>query len=154
MRAICATIIASRAPCLASGEAAFKRPSEVVYVDLPGLRVVAGHPRAPWGQQRTLDRDDAIRAASALKATAGETLLIGDLNASAYSNGLAPVGQAGFKRAGCGAPWTATWREPNPVLGLLIDHAFVTPGLRLISCRVGAFTSSDHAPLIVRVQAP
>jgi endonuclease/exonuclease/phosphatase (EEP) superfamily protein YafD len=146
------TIIASRAPCLAIGEADYKRPSEVVFIDLPGLRVIAGHPRAPWGNYRTRERDAAILAAAALKAPAGETLLVGDLNASAYSEGLAPLGPAGFKRAGCGAPFSATWREPNPFFGLLIDHAFLTAGLRLISCRVGAFTTSDHAPLIMKVQ--
>lgn len=149
------TVLASRAPCVGSGNAAdFQRPSDAVFLDLAGVRVIALHPQAPWGANRTRQRDDLIQAAAALKAPSGETLLIGDFNASAYSEGLAPVGAAGFKRAACGAPWATTWRDPNPVTGLLIDHAFVTPGLATLTCRVGPWNTSDHAPLITRIGLP
>lgn len=146
------TMIAARAPCPAAGDSTYENPSDVVYADFDALRVVALHPRPPWGTKRTVQRDEAIAAGLAMTSPTRPTLLIGDLNTTAYSEAMDPIGAAGYTRAGCGAPFATTWRDPMFLLGLAIDHAFVSPRLRLVSCRVGPWNSSDHAPLVVRVQ--
>jgi endonuclease/exonuclease/phosphatase (EEP) superfamily protein YafD len=148
------TMIAARAPCPAAGDSLYENPSDVVYADIDGLRVVALHPRPPWGTKRTVQRDEAIKAGLALKSQTLPTLLIGDLNTTAYSEAMNPLGAAGFRRAACGAPFATTWRDPLFLLGLAIDHAFVSDRLRLVSCDIGPWNTSDHAPLVVRVQLP
>lgn len=143
------TVIAAKS-CTGVGESAFIRPSDVVYLDHAGVRIVSLHPRPPVGARATGERNAAIVEAVRLRA-AGPTLLIGDFNATPYSSGLDPVGAAGFVRARCGAPLTTTWRNANPLLGLAIDLAFVSPGLTLTGCQVGPWIGSDHAPLLVSV---
>jgi endonuclease/exonuclease/phosphatase (EEP) superfamily protein YafD len=138
--------------CLSAGVSAAAQANQAVYVESDDLRIVALHPIPPLSQRLALDRDQVIAAALALKAPDRSTLMLGDFNATPYSVALGPVQAAGFDRARCGGPWISTWRDPNPLLGLAIDHAFLTPGLRLVSCEIGPWIGSDHAPLIVRVQ--
>ena len=143
------TVIAAKS-CTGVGESQFSRPSDVVYLDHAGVRIVSLHPRPPVGPWATGERNAAIVEAVRLRAS-GPSLLIGDFNVTPYSSGLDPVGAAGFVRARCGAPFTTTWRDANPLLGLAIDLAFVSPDLQLTGCQVGPWIGSDHAPLIVSV---
>lgn len=147
------TMILAKAPCPNEGESEFTRPADIVFADVGALRVVALHPTPPWGSRHTAQRDLAIRVGVTLKSPTLPTLMIGDFNATPYSSALRPLGAAGFTRAGCGAPLTTTWRDPNPLFGLPIDHAFLSSGITLVSCTVGPWIGSDHAPLVVRVRA-
>jgi endonuclease/exonuclease/phosphatase (EEP) superfamily protein YafD len=146
-----ATIILTR-ECEAAGVSAFTDPDQAVYAQTERLRLVALHPIPPLSAAMASQRDAAIAAALRLKAPDRATLMLGDFNATPYAQALTPVAAAGFGRARCGGPWTATWRSRFPPLGFHIDHAFLTEGLRLIDCQVGPWLGSDHAPLIVRFQ--
>ncbi len=138
--------------CAGSGLSDAPQPNHAVYAETARYRVVALHPIPPLTQSYAQERDAVIAAALRLRSPNRVTLMLGDFNATPYSIVMAPIRAAGFDRARCGGPWVATWRDPNPLLGLAIDHAFLTPGLRLVSCEVGPWIGSDHAPLIVRVQ--
>jgi endonuclease/exonuclease/phosphatase (EEP) superfamily protein YafD len=145
------TVIFART-CEAAGQSSFRRPTDVVYVDLPTLRIIALHPRPPMDAARAADRNEAIAVGAALKAADRSTLMVGDFNATPYSVALSPIASAGLQRASCRGPWAGTWLSDNPLFGLPIDQAYLSPGLRLISCAVGPPSRSDHRPLIVRVQ--
>lgn len=147
------TVIAAK-QCSGQGQSTARRPSDAVFVDIPGVRVAAMHARAPWDNRATRERDEVIAASAALKAAEGPTVLLGDFNATAYSPGLTVVGEAGFRRGRCGAPFAATWRDASPLFGLAIDHAFLRGPVTLARCVVGPPIPADHFPLIVTVHVP
>jgi endonuclease/exonuclease/phosphatase (EEP) superfamily protein YafD len=149
------TMIVSRWPCARSGDAAgfLERRSDAAYVDVGSLRVVAAHPRPPWDNERTAERDRVIRAGLLLAASAPRTVFVGDFNASAWSPIMIDLSRAGFRRALCGAPFASTWRSARPLFGLTIDHAYLHGDAAVANCRVGPGIGSDHWPLILDVAA-
>lgn len=146
------TVIMARS-CEAGGASLLPSPSDVVWLETGGLRVVAGHLVPPLSQGMREARDQAIEAAVDLRSLSGPTVIVGDFNATPYAEAFDGAMLAGLRRARCGGPFVSTWRSANPLLGLHIDHAFVSVGVRLLSCQVGRWNRSDHAPLVVRVQA-
>ncbi|MGE0044358.1 MAG: endonuclease/exonuclease/phosphatase family protein [Hyphomonadaceae bacterium] len=145
--------IATRAPCVSTGEAATERAdSPVVFAETAAIRIVAAHPRPPLGPGAAEERG-AVSMAAARAASAGErpALLLGDFNATPWSPLLSDITRTGLRRARCGAPFASTWRSPDPIFGLPIDHAFVGEGLGVVSCRVGPGIGSDHRPLLIVV---
>ena len=138
--------------CSAAGLSDAPQPNHAVYAETARYRVVALHPTPPLSQDKQGRRDAMIAAALRLRAPDRATLMLGDFNATPYSVGLDPITAAGLDRARCGGPWASTWLNANPLFGLHIDHAFVSEGLRLVSCEVGPWIGADHAPLIVRFQ--
>lgn len=146
------TIIFSRS-CDATGQSGLPSPADVVWLETAGFRIVAGHPIPPLSDRLRAARDQAIEAAVDLRSLSGPTVMVGDFNATPYATAFDGATLAGLRRGRCGGPFISTWRSANPLLGLHIDHAFVSAGVRLVSCEVGPWNRSDHAPLVVRVQA-
>jgi endonuclease/exonuclease/phosphatase (EEP) superfamily protein YafD len=114
-----------------------------------GVRVTGVHPPVPFTPRMTGARDASIRAAFAV-ATEDvlPAVLVGDFNTTPWSPVLRAAASVGLVRVPPGA--RSTWLTPLPVLGLPIDHALVSRGVRA-SARVGPFVGSDHFPLIVDV---
>jgi endonuclease/exonuclease/phosphatase (EEP) superfamily protein YafD len=88
-----------------------------------------------------------MMAAAAREASTGRTLVIGDMNATPWSSRLRDLSA---KLVRLSPALGSTWFSSLPVLGLPIDHAFVTSDLRA-SARVGPGVGSDHLPLIVSI---
>lgn len=145
------TLILARS-CEAVGSSRLPSPSDVVWLESGGLRVVAAHPIPPLSDSLWAARDQAIEAAVDLRSLSGPTVMVGDFNATPYTVAFEGAARAGLRRARCGGPFVSTWRSANPLLGLHIDHAFVSQGVRLVGCRAGPWSRSDHAPLVVQVQ--
>jgi len=145
------TLILART-CEGAGESGLPSPSSAVWLESEGLRVVAAHPAPPLSENGRAMRDLAIEAAVDLRSLSGPTLMIGDFNATPYAKAFDGLTLAALSRARCGGPFVSTWGTANPLMGLHIDHVFVSAGVRLLRCRVGPWSRSDHAPLVVRVQ--
>lgn len=131
------------------------------------LAVIALHaprpplPGAAFGEPAT-QRDRLLELAAAMarqRAAAGDhVVLLGDLNATPYSgvfrdlladSGLADSARAPSERPVRPRPtWFSTW----PGIGLPVDHALISPGVRIIERRLGAHIGSDHRPLVLHVR--
>ncbi|HWQ87893.1 endonuclease/exonuclease/phosphatase family protein [Brevundimonas sp.] len=121
----------------------------VSIIDTGEIRIVAMHPPVALTPSR-LRASNLMMAAAVQEATAGPTLVIGDMNATPWSDRLRLLSSTLVRLS---PALGSTWFSSLPVLGLPIDHAFVTPDLRA-SARVGPGVGSDHLPLIVSIQQP
>lgn len=111
-----------------------------------GIRIVAMHPPVAVTPSR-LRASNLMMAAAAQEATSGPTLVIGDMNATPWTSRLRVLSSRLVRLS---PALSSTWFSSLPVLGLPIDHAFVTSDLRA-SARVGPGVGSDHLPLIVSI---
>ena len=94
-----------------------------------------------------LDASTAMLTAAIRQASEGRTLVIGDMNATPWAGRLRAVSAEMVRLS---PALGSTWFSSLPVLGLPIDHAFVTSDLRA-SAKVGPGVGSDHLPLIVSI---
>lgn len=131
------------------------------------LTIVALHaprPPLPWaavGVPATL-RDSTLAAAAAMARRHLEArdhvLLLGDFNATPSSRVFHDVLAASGLADSTGAPseWPArpqpTWFSSWPGIGLAIDHALVSPGIRIAERRLGPDIGSDHRPLVLHIR--
>lgn len=118
----------------------------VSIVETGGIRIIAMHPPVAVTPAR-LRASDLMMAAAVQEAKASPTLVIGDMNATPWSDRLRILSS---KLDRISPALSSTWFSSLPVLGLPIDHAFVTSDLRA-SARVGPGVGSDHLPLIVSI---
>jgi endonuclease/exonuclease/phosphatase (EEP) superfamily protein YafD len=56
--------------------------------------------------------------------------------------------------AAAGRGWQATWPTFLPPLGIRIDHALVSGGIRVNSFQRGRLQGSDHRPIVVDLLLP
>lgn len=144
------TLIAAREPCGATGQADnLVRPSDAVWLDVDGLRVIAAHPRPPINNEYTVERDAFIRAGISAANGNAPAIFVGDFNAAPWSPIADEIRRAGFRRAHCGGAIAPTWRSRHVLFGLAIDHVYVSPDVRVRLCSIGAAIGSDHWPLIL-----
>lgn len=115
-------------------------------VQMDQIRIVAMHPPVAVNP-RSLEASRAMMAAAVLEASAGRTLIVGDMNATPWSDRLRVLSTTLVRLS---PSLGSTWFSSLPVLGLPIDHAFVTSDLRA-SAEVGPGVGSDHLPLIISV---
>ena len=149
------TLIAAREPCSATGQADnLARPTDAVWADIDGLRVIAAHPRPPINNEFTAERDAFIRAGISAATGAAPTIFVGDFNAAPWSPIADEVRRAGLRRAHCGGALAPTWRSRHVLFGLAIDHVYVSPDVSVRSCSIGAAIGSDHWPLILEFVGP
>lgn len=149
------TLVATREPCGATGQADnLVRPSDVVWLDVDGLRVIAAHPRPPINNVYTAERDAFIRAGIRAANGNASAVFVGDFNAAPWSPIAGEIRRAGFRRAHCGGAIAPTWRSRHVLFGLAIDHAYVSPEVRVRACSIGAGIGSDHWPLILEFVPP
>lgn len=108
------------------------------------LQLSAAHPAAPGTPQMLRDRDAAI--AMIIERLNEPALVGGDFNATPWCEALrnAPT------RVG-NPLWESTWLTRWPLIGLPIDHLYITPSVRVSEYRVGPFLGSDHRALLARV---
>lgn len=145
-----ATLIASRAPCTASGsEGVPDRPHAVQWADIGGMRIAAIHPSPPWNNERLARRNGIIAAGARALNDHAHAILVGDFNATPWSPAMVDLGRGPLRRILCGGLLTATWRSNSfPHQTLPIDHVFVTEGVAVSDCQIGPPFGSDHRPLV------
>ena len=81
-------------------------------------------------------------------------VVLGDLNVTPWSPWFRRLLEAGGLADLAGGPHRPTW-APAPVpaaLGLALDHVLATPGIRLLSRRLGPRLGSDHRPVVVHLE--
>lgn len=115
------------------------------------LLLIGTHPPPPLGARLAAMRDRQLRAvAGRVAAEDRPVVVVGDLNATPWSNGLRQLasGRLGFR--GASAPWSPTWRVGS-VLAVPIDHALCTSPLVISRHEVGPDVGSDHRPVAIRL---
>ncbi|MEM9898086.1 MAG: endonuclease/exonuclease/phosphatase family protein [Pseudomonadota bacterium] len=113
------------------------------------LDIVAVHVPSPLNPETRQRRNGQLRAAVQLASESGPAVLVGDLNAVAWSGDLNSILQrTALRRVNTGQ--AGTWLSRVPGVGLTIDHAFVSDGVKA-TARVGPSIGSDHWPIIIEV---
>jgi len=116
------------------------------YADDP-IRLLGVHTASPNQNGRFRVRDEQLLEIAAwVKESDLESIVVGDLNITPWSDGFRRlIRQAGLIDTRRYRGFFATWPCGLGVVGIPIDHALVTPGLRVID-RESGFTNidSDH----------
>ncbi len=121
------------------------------------LRLAAMH--ATW-PLRPADASERARDFAALATEASRRgslpfMALGDLNVSPFSPQFATLlRRGGLRSAAAGHGWQPTWPSVFPPLGIQIDHALVSPEVRVMGFQRGPANGSDHRPIIVDVIIP
>jgi endonuclease/exonuclease/phosphatase (EEP) superfamily protein YafD len=130
----------------------------VVDVQGPGAtwRLLAVHANWPLGPAASRARAHDLKAVAATARVASVPVVaIGDFNVSPLSPHFAALLADGRLRdAAAGRGWQPTWPTFLPPLGIRIDHALVSDGVRVNSFRRGRLEGSDHRPIVVDLALP
>lgn len=81
-------------------------------------------------------------------------VLTGDFNAAPWSHAVQKVAEDSGTRVVPGLRRSFTWGDNwlGDLMALPLDHALVTPTLKIAGAELGPHVSSDHLPLIVDVE--
>ncbi|MEL6112392.1 MAG: endonuclease/exonuclease/phosphatase family protein [Pseudomonadota bacterium] len=123
------------------------------------IRIITIHPDAPLTPQRTRNRNrvikDVFTSVDARAQNALPTLVIGDLNATPWSNALRQLAdQSGLRRLTSLKmldQMSGTWVSTVPGIGIPIDHAYATADLAAPYYQVNGAIGSDHFPILLDV---
>lgn len=117
------------------------------------VTLIAFHPPPPTTPGRALRRNVEMRAVAELvRAIEGPRLLVGDFNCSPWSPLFRRlVTESGLRDSREGRGLQATWPSLLGPLGIPIDHALVSPDLRVVNRSVGPRVGSDHRGIVVRL---
>ncbi len=116
------------------------------------LALIGTHPLPPSGGRasRMRNRQLEMLAEHVMEASV-PVLLVGDLNATPWSEGMRLLTESGHLRfRSLSPPWTPTWRAGS-AFAIPIDHALCTPPLVISRRTVGPDVGSDHRPLLITV---
>jgi endonuclease/exonuclease/phosphatase (EEP) superfamily protein YafD len=118
------------------------------------LRFMGLHTHWPVSPGLARARDRALdSAAGSLTAGDGPAVMLGDLNATAFSPAYENFLRAsGMRDVALGSRWEPTWMAGFWPLALRIDHVFVSPGLCVEAAEVGPAIGSDHRPVLARLR--
>jgi len=123
------------------------RAYPLMVVETAQIRIVAMHP--PVAVNRSaMEASKLMFAAARQQANQGRTLVVGDMNATPWSERLRTFS---IEMSRLSPALSSTWFSSLPVLGLPIDQAFATTDLRA-SAKVGPGVGSDHLPLIISIE--
>ena len=129
-------------------------PSVLAHLTLDGreLAILATHPPPPINGEMAAARDEGLQGAADVVASMKiPVLLIGDLNATPWSQGLRLLkhgSKLDFRSPD--AAWTPTWNARTP-FAIPIDQALVTPPLVVASRHIGPDVGSDHRPQVIEL---
>lgn len=114
------------------------------------VKFTAWHPMPPIAPQYHARRNEQLLVfAKAAKASSQPAILMGDLNATPWSNAFSGIAKAGLRRASGLAP---TWPAAGyGWLGIPIDHVMVNNYWNVVEHQTGPDIGSDHLPILVRL---
>lgn len=117
------------------------------------LRVLGVHLRSPVSARRAAERNAGLRRLARRRASIeGPLVVLGDLNLSPYSPYYTDwLAASGLTDTLAGRGPSMTWPSFMPVLGIPIDHCFVTREFTLLERRHLSEFGSDHYPVLVRL---
>jgi endonuclease/exonuclease/phosphatase (EEP) superfamily protein YafD len=114
------------------------------------LMLVGTHPMPPVGRRNASLRDSQLRDLAAhVSRSRDPVLLVGDLNATPWSQGMRLLTGGAPLRSSV-AQWQPTWRAGSPI-AVPIDHALATAPLVITQVDIGPDLGSDHRPVQVKV---
>lgn len=116
------------------------------------LAILGIHPLPPIGGELSALRDAQLGATAALVASLDvPVLLIGDLNATPWSNGTRLLLDAtGLGYRSLDPAWTPTWAAGSP-FAIPIDLALATSPLVIAGREIGPSVGSDHRPQLLEI---
>ena len=138
----------------------------VLKLDVDGkpVNLVAMHPSSPRSEVRWIRRQTYLKRLEAvvaeLKAQGdAETIVIGDWNLSPWSAYFSNL----FGKLNLGTAFPDGFPQTTRfffdyrlhwILGAVVDHVAITPGLRFSGVKLGPDIGSDHLPLIADIVLP
>lgn len=138
----------------------------VLKLDVAGkpVNLVAVHPSSPRSEAQWIRRQAYLeRLETVLKELQSqsetETIVIGDWNLSPWSAHFSNLfGRLNLHTAFAdGIPQTTRFffdYRLHWILGAVVDHVAITPGLRFVDVQLGPDIGSDHLPLIADIALP
>jgi endonuclease/exonuclease/phosphatase (EEP) superfamily protein YafD len=118
------------------------------------MRVVVAHPPPPVSSDHSEVRDAMLAALAGRIAADGRTVVVGDLNCTAWAAPFRALLRDGRLRDSHPGWWReATWPAPLGMLGIPIDQVLTGEGVVVTDRRVGESIGSDHLPIIVGLRA-
>ena len=117
----------------------------------PRLTIVGTHAFPPLSPQLLLRRNQEFAALAAfVRRQAEPVVLVGDLNSSSWSPAFRDLlRDAGLRDTRLGRGVQSTWPAWLPMVQIPIDHALVSPGVRVHGRFVGDRVGSDHLPVVL-----
>lgn len=120
-------------------------------VDDQLLHLTAAHVMSPVNRYRLQLRNEQFQEiAEIVNSKSGPTILVGDMNCTMASSYLSElVEDTGLRDSRQGMGTQCSWVKFAPLITVPIDHAFVSPEIRIHNRFLGDAANSDHRPLIV-----
>lgn len=117
------------------------------------FRMLGVHLMPPMSPQLAAERNRQLEQLAERRATIDEPLVVlGDFNVSPYSPYYVDwVAGTGLEDTLAGRGPSATWPTFFPVLGIPIDHCFVSAEFTVIERRHLSDLGSDHYPVLVNL---
>lgn len=117
------------------------------------VALTAMHPMPPMSTHYRRSLNDKLQTlARAAQARAEPSLVVGDLNATAWAASFAGLEARGLRRStGLAPTWPALGRG---CFGIPIDHVLVSPHWAVVGSANGPDVGSDHLPILVRLALP
>ncbi|HEY9842584.1 MAG: endonuclease/exonuclease/phosphatase family protein [Candidatus Sericytochromatia bacterium] len=131
-------------------------PSLYARLDWDGqpVHLLATHPFPPVDEVAFKERNRQYQAIrELLKSKPGEQILLGDLNITPWSPYYRQlVESTGLYNARRGFGLTPTWPTNfPPLLRIPIDHALLSPSLKVLKWQTGPELGSDHLPILLSI---
>jgi endonuclease/exonuclease/phosphatase family metal-dependent hydrolase len=133
-------------------------PTQLLHasVEIEGrpFHLLAAHPLPPLNRRMAATRNEQLAAIAAyVRAIAAPTVICGDFNVTPYSPWFTRFESAsGTRAARRGHGFGISWPTFVPLLGMPIDHCFVTPEFSSTQVARMASINSDHYPVRFELQ--
>jgi len=128
-------------------------PSIIAELNLTSRRltVIATHPLPPGNAENARLRDNQLAGiAEVVKQSDSPVLVLGDLNATAWSFSFNQLlNRSGLRDASQGHGVLPTWPTFFPIMLIPIDHCLYTAGIHATREFLGPKTGSDHYPVVL-----
>lgn len=120
------------------------------------VQIVGLHLLSPMNRARLRIRNRQLKeVASLLKQRTLPTIVMGDFNCTPWSPFLSDfLNETDLRDSRYGFGYQASWSAVKAYLKIPIDHAFVSPQIKIHSRKLGDYAGSDHYPLVFEVSIP
>lgn len=128
-------------------------PGVMAELDVAGrtVHLFGVHASWPMTPRSAASRNRELAELAAItRGLPSSVIVLGDLNVTSFSPHFQQLLSAGrLRSAAAGFGWQPSWPALVPLAGIQIDHALVSPDVRVAAFRVGPYVGSDHRPVVV-----